>query len=48
MQKSEGVDEIQQQLSAKYERDMQLLKEDMENKFQQLMAKVNFEKLQIE
>ena len=48
MQKSEGVDEIQQQLSAKYERDMQLFKEDMENKFQQLMSKVNFEKLQIE
>lgn len=44
-QKSNEVEEIRQQLNAKHEQDMQLFKEDMENKFQQLMVKVNVDNL---
>lgn len=44
-QKSDEVEEIRQQLNAKHDQAMQLFKEDMENKIQQLMVKVNFEKL---
>jgi integrase len=45
-QKSQGVEEIRQQLNAKHEKDMQLFKEEMESKFQQLITKINVSKLQ--
>ena len=38
--------EIQiKQLNQKYERDMQLLKQEMENKFQQLISKIDVQKI---
>lgn len=39
-------DEQIKYINEKYEKDMQLLKEEMENKFQQLLAKINVGKLQ--
>jgi hypothetical protein len=44
-QKSEGVDEIRQQLEQKYEKNMSNLQENIEKRIEELLQKVDVQKL---